>query len=256
MVGHAPGTETMEQQAQRLDRPGGHNGQGDTYQPGVTIWPLVAVLGAAIGVPGLVHGLPSALQATLIATGVLVGVVAVIGWFRDDLLAPVHAARRRLMTTPVDPPAPYVSLTAAVRSESEAALHLRTLQEVARLRFNFPTHEFRDYVTYSNHPQETMGVQMPGGSVAYPDIVVVQSPENFTKIVAQVETAETVNEDVAFYEWGPYAELAPLYLYVPTDKGNEALALCRKLDVAVVGIRTWRYIAGDDEIEVEDHFDV
>jgi len=102
----------------------------------------------------------------------------------------------------------------------------------------------------------TMGVQMPDGSVAYPDIVVVQHPENNAKIVAEVETNESVREAVARFEWAPYAELAPLYVYVPVGQGGETLHLCRRFDVAVVGIRTWRYITGQDEIEINDHFTV
>ncbi len=42
--------------------------------------------------------------------------------------------------------------------------------EIARLRFNFPTDEHRDHTTYLNLPQNTMGIRMPGGLVAYPDI--------------------------------------------------------------------------------------
>ena len=154
--------------------------------------------------------------------------------------------------TPADPPAPYSPPIADLRSDTRGALHLRALQDIARIRFNYPTINYRDYKTCLNLPQNSMGVQMPGGSVAYPDVVVIQSPEKFAKIVAQVETAETVNENTAFYKWGPYAELAPLYLYVPVGKGDEAIALCRSLDVPVVGIRTWRYIVGYDELEISD----
>ena len=209
---------------------------------------------AAIALPGLVHGVPPAAQVGLVASGILVGSVATIGRIRDDLLAPKRAARWRLVMTPADPPAPYSPLNAGPRSDTREALHLRALQDIARFRFNYPTNKYRDFKTYLNLPQNTMGVQMPGGSVAYPDIVVIQSPEKFTKIIAQVETAETVNESTAFYKWGPYAELAPLYLYVPVGKGDEATALCRRLDVPVVGIRTWRYIVGYDELEISDHY--
>lgn len=205
---------------------------------------------------GLVHGVPLAAQAGLVVSGILVGSVAAIGWIRDDLLAPKRAARWRLVMTPADPPAPYSPPITGLRSETRGALHLRALQDIARFRFNYPTNKYRDYKTCLNLPQNTMGVQMPGGSVAYPDIVVIQSPENFTKIVAQVETAETVSENTAFYKWGPYGELAPLYLYVPVGKGDEALALCRRLDLPIVGIRTWRYIVGYDKIEISDHYTV
>jgi hypothetical protein len=160
-----------------------------------------------------------------------------------------------------EPPAPgqpaaYIPPTMPLRTESRALIHDRALADIARLRFGFPTEKYPDYKTYVNHPARAMGIEMEGGLVAYPDIVVVQHPENFAKIVAEVETNETVREAVARWEWLPYADLAPLYLYVPVGKGDEALALCRQLDIPVVGIRTWRYIAGYDEPEISDHYTV
>ncbi|MCH7484602.1 MAG: hypothetical protein IIA90_05580 [Chloroflexi bacterium] len=160
-----------------------------------------------------------------------------------------------------EPPAPgqpavYVPPTMPLRTESRQLIHDRALKDITRLRFGFPTEKYPDYKTYVNHPARTMGVAMDGGLVAYPNIVVVQHPENNCKVVAEVETNETVREAVARFEWLPYAELAPLYLYVPVGKGDEALALCRQLDIPVVGIRTWRYIAGYDEPEINDHYEV
>lgn len=149
--------------------------------------------------------------------------------------------------------AAYIPPTWALRSEARDTIHLRAVADIARLRFAFPTEKYRDYKTYANHPQRTMGVQMEDGKVAYPDIVVVQHPENNAKIVAQVETNETVRESVARWEWLPYAELAPLYLYVPVGKGDDAVGLCKQLDIPVVGIRTWRYIAGYDDPEINEH---
>src|SRR2546426_4531759 len=153
-------------------------------------------------------------------------------------------------------PRAYVPVTAALRSEARETVRLRAIKDIAAARFGFPTEKYRDYKTYVNQPARTMGVQMPAGSVAYPDIVVVQHPENNAKIVAEVETNESVREAVARFEWLPYSELAPLYLYVPVGKGDEALSMCRRLDVAVGGIRTWRYIAGDQCPEINDHFTV
>ncbi len=186
----------------------------------------------------------------------------------DDAIGRVAASLKRglpqsllLSQTVGLPPAPgqpraYVPPTAALRSEARDLLHLRALNDIARLRFGFPTEKYRDFKTYANQPQRSMGVQMENGVVAYPDIVVVQHPENNTKIVAEVETNETVREAVARFEWLPYSDLAPLYLYVPVGKGDEALALCRRLNIPVVGIRTWRYIAGYEEPEINDHFTV
>jgi hypothetical protein len=151
-------------------------------------------------------------------------------------------------------PRAYVPPTAALRSEARGLLHQKALRDIVRLRFGFPTEKYRDYKTYVNVPQRTMGIQMPGDLVAYPEIVVVQHPENNTKIIAEVETNETVREAVARSEWRPYAELAPLYVYVPVGKGDEALDLCRRLEIPVVGVRTWRYITGYDDPEINDHF--
>jgi hypothetical protein len=142
-------------------------------------------------------------------------------------------------------PRAYVPPTAALRSEARDLLHQRALRDIVRLRFGFPTEKYRDFKTYANVPQRTMGVQLRGSLVAYPHIVV-----------AEVETNETVRDAVARFEWLPYSELAPLYLYVPVGKGDEALSMCRRLDVAVVGIRTWRYIAGYEDPEINDHFTV
>ena len=85
---------------------------------------------------------------------------------------------------------------------------------------------------------------------------MVVHPENYAKIVAQIETNETIREGVASHEWRPYSDLAPLYLYVPVGKGDEALSLSKQFDVPVVGIRTWRYMPGYEEPEINDHFTV
>jgi hypothetical protein len=151
-------------------------------------------------------------------------------------------------------PVAYIPPTYAQRTESRQLIHDRALKDIVRLRFGFPTEEYRDLKTYVNHPARTMGVELPDGRVAYPDIVVVQHPENNTRIVAEVETNETIREAVARYEWLPYGELAPLYLYVPVGKGDEALDLCRELEVQVVGIRTWRYLPGYEDPELIDHY--
>ncbi|MFQ6019864.1 MAG: hypothetical protein ACE5KW_03820 [Dehalococcoidia bacterium] len=145
---------------------------------------------------------------------------------------------------------PYNPPTDALRSEVKAAIHERAVQDIARQLFAFPTPRHSDYKTYSNHPQRSMGVQMANGSVAYPDIVVVQHPENYTKILAEVETSETVTEDVGRYEWLPYAHLAPLYLYVPVGCAQAAKRICKKLKIPIVGLRTWRYVLGYEELEV------
>ncbi len=156
---------------------------------------------------------------------------------------------------PPGQPRPYEPRIATL-SESRAATHARAVKDIAEARFGFPTDRYKDYKTYSNIPQRSMGVAMPEDAVAYPDIVVVQNPENYAKIIAEVETAETVSEEVAQRRWLPFAELAPLYIYVPVGEGDLARKLCRDLKVSVVGIRTWRYTVGVDQIEINDYFTV
>ena len=87
-------------------------------------------------------------------------------------------------------------------SETQAAAHVKAVRAIAEARFGFPTNRYRDYKTYLNVPTRSIGVAMPYGGVAYPDIVVVQDPENYAKILGQVEivealTNETVTKRVA-----------------------------------------------------------
>lgn len=153
-------------------------------------------------------------------------------------------------------PAAYIPPTRILRSEAREAIHGKAVADIAKERFGFPTDKYPHFKTYTNALARTMGVEMPDGRVAYPDIVVVQHPENYTKILGQVETNETVREAVARDEWLPYAELAPLYIYVPVGKADDALKLCRQVGVPVVGVRTWRYIVGYEEPEINDHYTV
>jgi hypothetical protein len=153
-------------------------------------------------------------------------------------------------------PRPYEPRIATL-SEARAAAHVRAVKDIAGARFGFPTGKYPDYKTYTNVPTRTMGVAMlETSAVAYPDIVVVQDPENYAKILGEVETTETVNEQTAQRRWRPFADLAPLYLYVPVGDADHALKLCRQLQVPIVGIRTWRYAVGVEEIEVNDHYTV
>ena len=83
-------------------------------------------------------------------------------------------------------PRPYEPRIATL-SEARAAAHVRAVKDIAGARFGFPTVKYPDYKTYTNVPKRTMGVAMLDGSVvAYPDIVVVQDPENYAKILGEV----------------------------------------------------------------------
>ncbi len=227
----------------------------DQHFPKPSFWPLVVVLGVGIAVPGFIADLSSGLQAALVAIGGTIGGIGTIGWYLGDQLslAPSFASVLASPTGPLRPYAPPIDVT---RSEARQILFSKALQDIAGSRFGFPTPEYPDYMTHVNEPHRSIGVQMSDGAVAYPDIVVVQHPENNTEIVAEVETDETVGEATARYEWLPYSHLATLYLYVPVGKGDEAQALCRRFGIPVVGIRTWRYVVGYEGIEINDHYTV
>ena len=141
------------------------------------------------------------------------------------------------------------------RGEVQEAIHQKAAQDIAKARFGFPTEAYPHFKTYVNHPGNTMGVRMPDGLPVYPDIVVVEDPENYTEIIGEVETSETVTEEEAEKEWIPFSALAPLYLFVPTGLGDEAMRIVRKLKVPIVGLRTWRYSVGYKELEIVSLFD-
>ncbi len=153
-------------------------------------------------------------------------------------------------------PRAYIPPSDAARTEARQTLYLRALRDITAARFGFPTERHKDFMTHVNRPVRTMGVDMGNDLVAYPDIVVVQHPENRLQMIAEVETTESVTEVVARNEWLPYSKLAPLYLFVPDGKANEAEVLCRKLKITAVGIRTWRYLPSLDGIELTDHMTV
>ena len=129
-------------------------------------------------------------------------------------------------------------------------LRERVVQDVAKGRFEFPTPELAGYRTYANFPQVTMPVKDPEGNEYTPDIVVVDTPGNILKILAQVELAEQVTEERAKEFWAPVAKLpdAAFYLYVPVGYGALAKKLCKKLRIDVYGYRTWRYVPQGIEI--------
>ncbi len=129
-------------------------------------------------------------------------------------------------------------------------LHMRAVQDVAQARFEFPTTENPSLRTFVNIPEATLPVTDTDGSELVPDIVVVDTPGNILKILAAVETGETVTEDRAKEAWLPFSKLpdAAFYLYVPVGYGGQAKKICKGLKIDVYGFRTWRYIPQGVEI--------
>jgi hypothetical protein len=135
--------------------------------------------------------------------------------------------------------------------ETRERLRLRALQEIARERFGFPDERHPHLKTFVNEPERTMGVTVDR-DVLYPDIVVLEWPEKITQMVAQVEASNTVTEQRARDVWLPNSLAGPLYLFVAVGYAREAKRLCRRFRVAVVGLRTWRYMVGYRDLEITD----
>ena len=129
-------------------------------------------------------------------------------------------------------------------------LRQRAVQDVAQVRFEFPSTELPSYRAFVNAPEVTLPVTAPGGTQLTPDIVVVDTPGNILKIVAQVETSDHLTEERAKEVWAPLAALpdTAFYLYIPVGYGGEAKKLCKKLGIRVHGYRTWRYTPQGIEI--------
>jgi hypothetical protein len=131
--------------------------------------------------------------------------------------------------------------------------HDRAVRDIAVARFDFPTPEFPGLRSFVNEPDPSLGVRAPDGEALFPDIVVVEHPRNVVKMVAEVETRDTVTEAEAEREWRPFSELCDtFYLYVPAGWSAEAKRICKKLKVKVTGVRTWRYNMGQEKIDLTE----
>ena len=89
-----------------------------------------------------------------------------------------------------------------------------------------------------------MGVTKRDGTAVYPDIVVVETPNNSLQIIGEVETSLTVTDDEASREWVNYASLGTtFYLYVPNETIATARALLTKYSISIAGLRGYYYDA-------------
>ena len=115
------------------------------------------------------------------------------------------------------------------------------ITDVARLKFPFPNEQFPDLETIVNVPAGGMSVGEKDGKALFPHIVAVRRPGSWLKMMAEVEVADTVNEDSALSRWKPYSECGDLILYVPFGLAGEARKLAKKHHIRLAGVRAWRY---------------
>ncbi len=130
--------------------------------------------------------------------------------------------------------------------------HDRAVRDIAAARFDFPSNEQPNYRTYVNEPDPAMGVPGFDGEPVYPDIVVIEQGRNIVRMLAAVETADSVT-DAEAADWAKYAELAhTFYLYVPSGHAKKAKDICKRHHIRVTGIRTWRNLVGEGTIDITE----
>jgi NAD-dependent dihydropyrimidine dehydrogenase PreA subunit len=129
------------------------------------------------------------------------------------------------------------------RSEESRRADLSDIvNTIAADRFNYPTDENPDFRTYVNLPEPQMAVEVQGGvEKLLPDILVLDRPGGRPRMVAQVESRETLSREQAEYVWSQLQfDDAPLLLYVPAGLAAQAKDYARAAGVKNTRIRTWR----------------
>lgn len=119
--------------------------------------------------------------------------------------------------------------------------HAGTVMEVARVKFPFPNDEHSDLETIVNIPTPRLAAGNENGKDLFPDIVVVRRPGLWLKMMAVVETADSVTDERAQEAWLPYSKVGDLFLYVPFGYVDEAKRLCKKYRIQPKGFRAWRF---------------
>jgi len=119
--------------------------------------------------------------------------------------------------------------------------HVGVVEEIAKAKFPYPNEEYPDLETILNEPKPRISVGQENGQDLYPDIVVVRRPGAWLKMMAEVETADTVNEESAVNQWLPFSKCGDLYLYVPFGCADEARRLLKKHKIRIKGLRLWRF---------------
>ena len=119
--------------------------------------------------------------------------------------------------------------------------HKGTVAEIAKVKFPFPSKEFPDMETLCNEPKHVIAVGEDGGKELFPDIVVVSRPGQFLRLMAEVETEDSLTDESALTDWLPMSKVGDLLLYVPAGCVPQARALVKKHGIKVKGIRTWRF---------------
>jgi hypothetical protein len=133
------------------------------------------------------------------------------------------------------------------------AVEVQAVKQIAGQRFPLPSVGEPNLQTYINLPDRSLGIRAEGGSMVFPDIVVIDSPTTEVNMIAEVETVRSLGDGADVVEkWRTFCSLGPLYLFVPLAHLDKARALLRENKVRLAGLRTWRHMAGMDFTDIVD----
>ncbi len=130
----------------------------------------------------------------------------------------------------------------------------KAVRDIAAARFNFPNPDYPTLKTFTNRPERQIGVRLPTGDLAFPDIVAVDR-DTAVKLVGEVESTRSLREqppEALAEKWNAFAGLGDFFLFVPLSRLDLARRILKNHRVALRGLRTWRYIAGQDILDVTD----
>jgi hypothetical protein len=130
----------------------------------------------------------------------------------------------------------------------------RVVKDIAQQLLAFPNDESPSLQTHVNVPEPTFAVRAADGAELAPDIVVAEAASGSPRIVAAVETADTVTDEQAASRWLPFSRVpdTAFHLYVPSGLAAEARRLLKKHRIKRVGLRTWRYVTGLETLDITD----
>jgi hypothetical protein len=138
--------------------------------------------------------------------------------------------------------------------KTREGLRSRVVKDIAGQRLAFPNEGFPSLSTHVNVSEPTFVIRGADGVELVPDIVVAESTGNRPRILAAVETVDTVTDEQAASRWLPFSQVpdAAFYLYVPSGFAAEAKRLLKKHRIKKVGLRTWRYVTGLEALDITD----
>lgn len=133
----------------------------------------------------------------------------------------------------------------------------KATRDIAALRFNYPDRAHSGWKTITNRPARQVGVRINDdeNEMAFPDIVVLNDPANDVAIIGEVETHRSLRETPEaelVAKWRTFASLGPLYVFAPLMRIDQVRRIAKQNTVELAGIRSWRYIFGQDKLDVTD----